>query len=89
MYNIYLISSFGSFVSPFKIKAYAKFSVSFNTASIVEETDPKMVFFGVGPTLNTHRSTKVGHIHLKLILTSNNFPKSVQESILASLNFGL
>ena len=77
------------FVSPFGIKTYAKFSVPFNTASIVEETGPKMVFFGLGPTLNTLRSTKVGQIHLKLILTYTQLPKSVQQSILASLNFGL
>ena len=77
------------FVSLFGIKTYAKFSVLFNTASIVEETGPKMVFFGLGPTLNTLRSTKVGQIHLKLILTYTQLPKSVQLSILASLNFGL
>ena len=77
------------FVSPFGIKIYAKFSVPFNTASIVEETGSKMVFFGLGPTLNTLRSIKVGQIHLKLILTNTELPKSVQQSILASQNFGL
>ena len=77
------------FVFPFGIKANAKFSVPFNTASIVEETGPKMLFFGLGPTLNTLRSTKVSQIYLKLILTYTQPPKSVQQSILASLNFGL
>ena len=62
------------FVSPIEIKTYAKFSVPFNTASVVEETGPKMVF-GLGPTLNTLRSTKVRQTHLKLILTYMQLPK--------------
>ena len=70
------------FVSIFGIKAYAKLSVPFNTASIVEETGPKVVFFGLGPTLKTTRST------LKLILTYTLLSKSVQKSIPASVNFG-
>ena len=37
-------------------------------------TGPKMVFFGLGPTLNTLISTKVGQIHLKLILTYTQLP---------------
>ena len=77
------------FVSPIEIKTYAKFSVPFNTASTVKETGPKMVFFGLGPTLNTLRSTKVRPIYLNLILTYTQLPRSVQQSILASLNFGL
>ena len=70
------------FVSLFGIKAYAKLSVPFNTASIVEETGPKVVFFGLGPTLKTTRS------NLKLILTYTLLSKSVQKSIPASVNFG-
>ena len=77
------------FASPFGIETYAKFSVPFNTASIVEESGPKMVFFGLGPTLNTLSSTKVGQIHLKLILTYTQLPNPLQQSILASLKFGL
>ena len=71
------------------LKTYAKFSSPFNTAIAVEETGPKMVFFGLGPTLSSLRSTKVGKIHLKLILTYTQLPTLVQQSILASLNFGL
>ena len=35
----------------------------FDAASIVEKTGTKMVCFGLGPTLNLLRSTKVGQIH--------------------------
>ena len=77
------------FASPFGVKTYPKFSVPFSTASIVEETGPKMVFFDLGSTLNTLPSTKVDQIHLKLILTYTQLPKSVQQSILSSLNFVL
>ena len=70
------------FVSPFGVKPYARFSVPFNIACIFEKT-------GLGPFLNTLRSTKVGQIHLKLIVTYTQLPKSMQQSILASLNFRL
>ena len=61
----------------------------FDAASMVEKTGTKMVCFGLGPTLNPLRSTKVGQIHLKLILTFTQHPKLLQHLILASLNFVL
>ena len=58
----YLISPFSSlkfyFVFPFGIQTYAKFQVL--TVSMVDKTESKMEFFGVEPTLNPLRSTKVG-----------------------------
>ena len=36
---------------------------------MADKSDPKMVFLGLGPTLSTLKSTKVGHIHLKPTLT--------------------
>ena len=88
-----MISPFSNlkfYLFPLLEQKHAKFSGPFNAASIVEETGPEMVFFfGLGPTSNPLKSTKVGQIHLKLILTYAQLPKLVQESIIASLNFGL
>ena len=49
----------------------------------------KWYFFGLGPTFNTLRSTRVDQIHLRLISIYTQLPKSVQQSILASQSFGL
>ena len=42
---------------------------------MVDKTDAKIVFLGLGPTLSTLKATKVGHIYLKLILTNTQLPK--------------
>ena len=76
------------FFSLLGIQTYAKFQ-AFLTLSMVDKTGIKMVIFGLGPILNCLRSTKVGQIYLKTILTQTKLPKLLQQSVLASLNFGL